>query len=71
MKNDSFVASRRDFSRQARSSSETHRLLSNNSFKQIFMVSFRRLLVNNEVMPNVVRDHMLVFNNLRRRFCLG
>ena len=70
MKNDSFVASRRDFSRQARSSSETHRLLSNNSFKQIFMVSFRRLLVNNEVMPNVVRDHMLVFN-LRRRFCLG
>ena len=50
MRKDSFVASRRSFSKLAQSRFETHYFLSNDSFKQIFMVSSRGMLVNNEFM---------------------
>ena len=53
MKNDSFVASRRSFSKLTRSRLETHCCLSNDSFKQMFMVSSRGMLVNNEVMSRL------------------
>ena len=53
MKNDSFVTSRRSFSKLARSEFETNYFLSNESFKQIFMVLSRRMLVNNEVMSRL------------------
>ena len=49
MEDDSFVASRGSFSKLARSRFETHCFLSNDSFKQIFMVSSRGMLVKNEV----------------------
>ena len=53
MKNDSFVASRRSFSKLAKSRFKTHCLLSNDSFKQMFMVSSGGILVNNEVMSRL------------------
>ena len=53
MKNDSFVASRRSFSKLARSRFENIAFLSNDSLKQIFMVSSKGMLVNNEVMSRL------------------
>ena len=53
MRKDSFVASRRSFSKLAQSRFETHYFLPNDSFKQIFMVSSRGMLVNNEVMSRL------------------
>ena len=53
MKNDSFVANRRSFSKLARSRFETYCFLSNNSFEQMLMVSSRGMLVNNEVMSRL------------------
>ena len=53
MKNDSFVASCRSFSKLVRSRFETYCFLSNNSFEQMFMVSSRGMLVNNEVMSRL------------------
>ena len=45
----SFVANRKSFSKLVRSRFEIHCFLSNDSLKQIFMVSFRVMLVNNKV----------------------
>ena len=53
MKNDSFVASRRSFSKLARSRFETYCFFSNNSLAEMFMVSCRGMLVNNEVMSRL------------------
>ena len=53
MKNDSFVASGRSFSNLIRSRFETHCCLSHYSFKQMFMVSSRGMLVNNEFMSRL------------------
>ena len=50
MKNDSFVASYKSFSKPVRSRFETYFFLSNNSFEKIFLVLSRGMLVNNEVM---------------------
>ena len=47
-KNNCFVASRRNFLKVAQPRFETHCFLSNDSFKQIFMVSSRGMLINNE-----------------------
>ena len=54
MKNYSFVASRRSFYKLARSRFETYCFSSNNSFEQMFIVSSRGMLVNNEVMSGLV-----------------
>ena len=53
MKNDFIVASCRSFSKLARSRFETHFFFSNDSSKQIFIVSSRGMLVNNEVMSRL------------------
>ena len=53
MKNGSFVASHRCFSKVIQSRFETHYFLSNDSFEQIFIVSSRGMLVNNEVMSRL------------------
>ena len=49
MKTNSFIASCRSFSKLAWSRYETHCFLSNDSFKEIFMLASRGMLVNNEV----------------------
>ena len=53
MKNDSFAATLRSFSKLARSRFEAHCFLPNDLFKQMFMVSSRGMLVNNEVVSRL------------------
>ena len=53
MKNYSFAGSHRRFSKLTRSRLETHCCLSNDSFKEMFMVSSRGMLVNNELMSRL------------------
>ena len=50
-KNGSLLGSLRSFSKLTRSRFETHSFSSNDLLKQIFLVSPREMLVNNEVMP--------------------
>ena len=53
IKNDSFVASCRSFSKLAQSRFEAHCALSNDSLEQIFAVSSRGMLVNKEVISRL------------------
>ena len=60
MKNDSFLASRRSFSKLSPSRFEMHCFLSNDSFQQISMVSLREgMLVNNEVMSRLAQKNLV------------
>ena len=55
MKNNSFVANHKSFSKLSRSRIEMHCFLSNDPFKQIFKVSSRGILniINNEFMSRL------------------
>ena len=53
MKNNSFVARHRSFSKLFWSRFQTHYFLSNDPFKQILMVSSRGMLVNNEIISRL------------------